>query len=234
MFPDPQNSRGAGPGAVNPLPPVVVVLFALIVGVELLFILGAQGLIGGPRAIGWRLGAVQTYAFSAEIFQWMLANNRWPLEHLSRFVTYPFVHGNFTHAVFAGAMVLALGKFVGEVFRGWAILAVYFGASIGGAIVFGLLTGSSVPLIGSFPGVYGLIGGFTYLLWLRLGQEGGPQLRAFTLIAFLMGIQLVFGILFGGSLDWIADLSGFVFGFGLSFVVSPGGFARLRGKLRHD
>lgn len=234
MFPDPQNAQGAGPRAVNPLPPVVIVLFALIVGVELLFILGTQGLIGGPRAIGWRLGAIQSYAFSAEIFQWMLANNRWPLEQISRFVTYPFLHGNFTHAVFAGAMVLALGKFVGEVFRGWAILAVYFGASIGGALVFGLLTASKVPLIGSFPGVYGLIGAFTYLLWLRLGQEGGPQLRAFTLIAFLMGIQLVFGILFGGSLDWIADLSGFVFGFGLSFVVSPGGFARLRGKLRHD
>jgi membrane associated rhomboid family serine protease len=59
-------------------------------------------------------------------------------------------------------------------------------------------------------------------------------LRAFTLIAFLMGIQLVFGILFGGSPDWIADLAGFVFGFALSFAVSPGGFARLREKLRHE
>ncbi len=234
MFPDPQNPRGAGISAVNPLPPVVIVLFVLIVGIELLFILGAQGLIGGPQAIGWRLGAIQSRAFSAEIFQWMLANNRWPLDQMARFITYPFVHGNFTHAIFAGAMVLALGKFVGEVFRGWAIVAVYFGASIGGAVVFGLLTASPVPLIGSFPGVYGLIGAFTYLLWLRLGQEGGPQSRAFTLIAFLMGIQLVFGILFGGSLDWIADLSGFVFGFALSFVVSPGGFARLRDKLRHD
>ncbi|OAN72496.1 rhomboid family intramembrane serine protease [Rhodobacteraceae bacterium EhC02] len=234
MQPQRQNTGGFNASPVNPLPRVVIALFAVVMGIEGLFSLGAQGIIGGPQAIGWRLGAIQGYAFSAEIFQWMLANGRWPTEHLARFVTYPFIHGNFTHALFAGVMLLALGKFVGEVFRGWAVLAVFFGASIGGAAIYGLLAASPIPLLGAFPGVYGLIGAFTYLLWLRLGQEGGPQIRAFTLIAFLMGIQLVFGILFGGSRDWIADLSGFVFGFGLSFVVSPGGFARLREKLRHD
>ena len=234
MQPQRQNQGGFNASPVNPLPRVVIALFAVVMGIEALFSLGAKGIIGGPQAIGWRLGAIQGYAFSAEIFQWMLANGRWPVEHLARFVTYPFIHGNFTHALFAGVMLLALGKFVGEVFRGWAVLAVFFGASIGGAAVYGLLAASPIPLLGAFPGVYGLIGAFTYLLWLKLGQEGGPQIRAFTLIAFLMGIQLVFGILFGGSRDWIADLSGFVFGFGLSFVVSPGGFARLREKLRHD
>jgi len=234
MQPQRQNTGGFNASPVNPLPRVVIALFAVVMGIEALFSLGAQGIIGGPQAIGWRLGAIQGYAFSAEIFQWMLANGRWPTEHLARFVTYPFIHGNFTHALFAGVVLLALGKFVGEVFRGWAVLAVFFGASIGGAAIYGLLAASPIPLLGAFPGVYGLIGAFTYLLWLRLGQEGGPQIRAFTLIAFLMGIQLVFGILFGGSRDWIADLSGFVFGFGLSFVVSPGGFARLREKLRHD
>jgi rhomboid protease GluP len=234
MQPQRQNTGGFNASPVNPLPRVVIALFAVVMGIEALFSLGAQGIIGGPQAIGWRLGAMQGYAFSAEIFQWMLANGRWPTEHLARFVTYPFIHGNFTHALFAGVMLLALGKFVGEVFRGWAVLAVFFGASIGGAAIYGLLAASPIPLLGAFPGVYGLIGAFTYLLWLRLGQEGGPQIRAFTLIAFLMGIQLVFGILFGGSRDWIADLSGFVFGFALSFVVSPGGFARLREKLRHD
>jgi rhomboid protease GluP len=234
MSPDPRHHDGHGISPINPLPRAVIALFAVIMAIEALFSLGARGIIGGPAAIGWRLGAMQGYAFSAEIFQWMLANGRWPAEHVARFVTYPLIHANFTHALFAGAMVLALGKFVGEVFRGWAVLVVFFGASVGGAVVYGLLAGTGAPLIGAFPGVYGLIGGFTYLLWLRLGQEGGPQIRAFTLIAFLMGIQLVFGILFGGGRDWIADLAGFVCGFALSFVVSPGGFARLRGHLRHD
>lgn len=234
MYPDPQRQGGNAISPVNPLPRVVIALFAIIMAIEAMFTLGAQGIVGGPAAIGWRLGAIQGYAYSAEIFQWMLANGRWPMEHVIRFVTYPLIHANFTHALFAGVMVLALGKFVGDVFRGWAVLVVFFGASVGGALIYGLLAGTNIPLIGAFPGVYGLIGAFTYLLWLKLGQDGGPQIRAFTLIAFLMGIQLVFGILFGGGRDWIADLAGFVFGFALSFVVSPGGFARLRRRLRHD
>jgi len=52
------------------------------------------------------------------------------------------------------------------------------------------------------------------------------------LIGFLMGIQLVFGLLFGGNRDWVADLAGFVAGFGLSFVVSPGGWGRVVDRLR--
>ena len=48
-----------------------------------------------------------------------------------------------------------------------------------------------------------------------------------------MGIQLVFGLLFGGSNAWVADLAGFAAGFGLSFFLAPGGWAKLREKLRH-
>ena len=50
----------------------------------------------------------------------------------------------------------------------------------------------------------------------------------------LLAIQLVFGLIFGGSGDWIADAFGFGFGFVSSFVLAPGGWARLREKLRHD
>lgn len=50
--------------AVNPLPPVVVALVLFIMGVELAFTLGARGLVGGPTAVGWRLDALQSYAFS--------------------------------------------------------------------------------------------------------------------------------------------------------------------------
>ncbi len=93
----------------------------------------------------------------------------------------------------------------------------------GGALVYALLLDTPQPLIGGFPAVYGLIGAFTFLLWVRLALNGGPQARAFTLIGFLMGIQLVFGLLFGGGKDWIADLAGFVAGFGLSFRGQSGG-----------
>jgi membrane associated rhomboid family serine protease len=216
--------------AVNPVAPVVIALFFVIIGVEAAFTLGAQGFVGGPNAVGWRVAAIQNYGFSAVIFDWMWTNGRWPAEHLIRFVTYPFVHGSFIHAFFAGGMLLALGKFVGDVFSQLATLAVFVGSCAIGALAYGALLDDQIPLFGAFPGVYGMIGAFTYLLWLRLGAEGAQQSRAFVLIGALMAIQLVFGLLFGGSNVWVADLAGFAAGFGLSFFLSPGGWAKLRHK----
>lgn len=227
-------SSNANISPVNPVPPVVVVLFIAMLLVETAFTLGNQGVIGGPQAVGWRMGAVQQYGFNGTIFDWMVENNRWPGEHLLRFVSYLFVHGNFTHMLVAGVILLAMGKFVGEVFAWWAVLVVFFGAGIGGAAVWGVLLNDPGYLAGAFPGVYGLIGGFTFILWLRLGQSGDNQMRAFLLIGFLMAIQLIFGALFGARTDWLADLSGFACGFLLSFLVSPGGWSRLRAKLRHE
>jgi membrane associated rhomboid family serine protease len=217
---------------LNPLPPVVIALFLVIVGLEVVFNLGARGLIGGPGAVGWRLGTLERFAFSAEIFDWMRESGRWPIEHVMRFVSYPFVHASFTHALFAGVMLLALGKMVGEAMGSFAVLLIFFVSAAGGALVYALTVGGSTPLIGAFPAVYGLIGGFTYLLWLRLGQLGEKQVRAFTLIGFLLAIQLIFGLLFGANAEWVADLAGFAIGFVMSIILVPGGWARLVDRLR--
>lgn len=219
---------------VNPIPPVVVVLFLVILGVEAAFSLGARGLIGGPEALGWRNASIERYGFNRDILNWMWANGVYPQEHLSRFLSFSFVHYSFTQALFAGAMVLALGKFVGDVFTQWATLVLFVVSSAAGALTYGLVSGGSPWLIGAFPGVYGLIGGFTYLMWLKLEQMGAQKFRAFTLIGFLLGIQLIFGLLFGSNGDWLADIGGFVAGFLASFVLSPGGFAKLRAKMRHE
>nr|WP_238939419.1 rhomboid family intramembrane serine protease [Marivita cryptomonadis] len=217
---------------MNPLPPVVIALFLVIVGLEVAFNLGARGLVGGPQAVGWRLGTLERFAFSAEIFDWMRESGRWPIEHVMRFVSYPFVHASFTHALFAGVMLLALGKMVGEAMGSFAVLLIFFVSAAGGALVYALTVGGSTPLIGAFPAVYGLIGGFTYLLWLRLGQLGEKQVRAFTLIGFLLAIQLIFGLLFGANAEWVADLAGFAIGFVMSTILVPGGWARLVDRLR--
>lgn len=219
---------------VNPLPPVVVVLFLAIALPEAVFGLGAQGLVGGPEAVGWRLAAVQAYAFSGDIFDWMVTNGRWLPEHLLRFVTFSFVHTGFTSALFAAVLLLALGKLVGETMGQVAVLVLFFGGAIFGALVYGLLLNDPNWLIGGFPAVYGLIGGYSFVMWQSLSARGEQQLRAFSLIAILMGLQLIWGIFFDVGNGWVADLAGFVFGFGASAALVPGGIARVLAALRRD
>jgi len=220
--------------AVNPLPPAVVALVLFIIGIELAFTLGAYGLVGGPQAVGWRLDALNRYAFSPELFDGMMQTGRWSTDTLKRFVTYPFVSGSFTQAVFVCVFVLAMGKMVAEVFGSIQMLLIFVLSGIGGALIYALILRDGYPLIGGFPPVYGLIGAFTWLLWRKLSLVGENQSRAFSLIAVLMGIQLLFGLLFGGTPDWIADLGGFASGFGLSFFLAPGGWSRIMHRIRRD
>ncbi len=225
-----QDNLNAPP--LNPLPTVVWLLALPMIAMEAVLSLGAAGVVGGPLAIGWRLEAIQRFAYSPDFMRQMFAEGRYPLDGVARLVTYPFVHVTLTHALFVVVMLLALGKMAGEVFRWWGVLAVFFGAAIVGALVYTAVPFTTVALIGAYPPVYGLIGAFTFLLWVRLAAVGANQNRAFLMIGFLLGTHLVFGLAFGGGFDWIADLAGFTTGFFLSFVVSPGGFGRVRDRLR--
>ncbi|MCJ8138681.1 rhomboid family intramembrane serine protease [Falsirhodobacter halotolerans] len=216
---------------VNPLPMVVWLLALPMVALELVFALGQIGLIGDPAAIGWRVQAMERFAFFPQILQAMWEAGDWPLVQLMRMITYVFVQGSVTQAVFVVAILLALGKMVGEVFHPAAVLAVFVLSAVVGAIVYTCVPGVRVPLIGGFPAVYGLIGAFTFLLWVKLAGSGA-QYRAFSLIGLLLAVQLLFAALFGTGFSWVADLAGFVTGFALSFVVSPGGPQRMLARIR--
>jgi membrane associated rhomboid family serine protease len=218
---------------LNPLPMIVWVLALPLIAMELVLALAEAGFVGGAQGIGWRLQAVERFGLFPELlrFQWETGGS--PYQDLLRLVSYPLVHANFTHALFAVVFLLALGKMVGEIFRWWAVLVVVFGSAIAGGIVYSfLIPDLRTQLIGAYPPVYGLIGAFTFLLWVRLAGTGTTRYRAFSLIGALLFFQLVFGLIFGTGWDWVADISGFAAGFLLSFVVSPGGWARLREMIR--
>ena len=217
---------------LNPLPMVVWLLALPIIAMEVVLGLGARGLVGGAQGVGWRIDAQQRFAFAPDFLRSMLETGQYPLDGLTRLISYPLVHFNFMHAAFVVVMLLALGKMVGEIFRWWAVLVVFFGAAAVGAFVYALIPEVQVALIGGYPAVYGLIGAFTFLLWVNLAAVGANKIRAFKMIGFLLAFQLVFGVIFGGGWDWVADIAGFATGFLLSFVVSPGGWARVRGKMR--
>ena len=224
------DDRNAPP--LNPLPPIVWILVLPLIAMEVVLSLGTSGYVGGPLAIGWRAEAIQRFAFAPDMLRQMIETGRYPLDGLRRLVSYPLVHANFTHAMFVVVIVLALGKMVGEIFRWTAVVAVVLVATVAGALVMTAVPTVHSALIGGYPPAYGLIGAFTFILWVRLAGTGSKQYRAFLMIGFLMAIQVLFAVAFGGGYSWVADLGGFVAGFVLSFVVSPGGWSRMLARFR--
>ena len=225
--PLPEPTPGLSP--VNPVPPIVLALVLAIAAIEVALSLGGQGLVGGPGAVGWRVSLIERFAVSPAVLDYAV---RGEVGLWTRFVSYAFVHGSVTHALFAGAMLLALGKFVGEGMGQARTLAVFLIATVMGGLLFALTAGERQPLYGAYPGIYGLIGAFTYLTWLRLGRMGENRLAAFRMIAILLAIQLVFGALFGTSPQWVGDVAGFVAGGLMAVAVAPGGLAALRARMR--
>lgn len=217
---------------LNAIPPVVAALALVMGAAELILALADRAVLGGAPGIGWRVAALERYAAFDAVLEAMWARGALPPEHALRLVAYPFVHGGLVHAAFAVAMLLALGKMVGEVFAPWATATVFLVPCVAGALAWSALADDPRPLFGAFPGVYGLIGAYTFLLWTRLARAGGNRVEAFRLIGVLLAIQLVFAMLFGAGADWIADLAGFAAGFALSFLVSPGGWSAVLARLR--
>ncbi|MEJ6390643.1 rhomboid family intramembrane serine protease [Gymnodinialimonas ulvae] len=216
----------------NALPPVVVALAVVIFGLELMFQAATAGLLGGQGGVGWRLVAMEDYAVLDQVWTWMLSNGIYPPEQLLRFVTYPLIHGGFVHAAFVVVFILALGKMVAEVYSTLAFLAVFWVSAVMGALGFVVFMDSPFPLVGGYPGVYGLIGAFTFLMLMRAEAQGSGQMRAFGLIGALLAIQLLFALINGEFGTVVADFTGFATGLALSFVVSPGGWARLLRRMR--
>lgn len=214
------------------VPAAVVALALAILAVEILLTIGSKGIVGGPEAIGWRLEAIQRFSFFAPALAWMVETGNWPLEHLQRFLTYPFIHTGFVHAVFVIVFLLALGKMVGDVFGNLAVLIIFFGCGVFGALIYAGLIGDTRPLIGGFPSVYGLIGAYTFVLWVRFKAMGENEWQAFSLIGVLLGLQLFFGIFFEVGWDWVAEIAGFVFGFVLTPALVPGAFRRFLDRMR--
>ncbi|MEM9785739.1 MAG: rhomboid family intramembrane serine protease [Pseudomonadota bacterium] len=223
---------------INALPPVVIGLTLLIVGIEAVFQLANAGIVGGPRGVGWRFDAIDQFGFSTAILDRVLVNNDYSFNMLRRFVTYPFINVDLTQVAFCAALTLALGKFTAEYYSGLKVLVVYMLTTIFGAIMFGFLANTEFPLLGGYTPVYGLIGAYTYALWLRLGEAGDNQILAFRLIGFLLVIQLIFGIVASLLYDtpppptWISELSGFIAGFGLAILLAPGGWASFVARMR--
>ena len=201
------NNRPSGTEPpLNPLPPVVWALALPMNVLEAVLQLADAGLIGGAEGVGWRLTVLTRMAFDPGQLAWMWETGRFLPQELARLPAYSFAHTALSHAAFVVVFVLALGKFVGEVFRPLPLALLFLGSAMGAALIY-TATGQTQALVGGYPGAFGLIGA-------------------------LLAIQVIFGLINGEFGSVVADLSGFAAGFLMSFLVSPGGWRRVLAALR--
>jgi len=216
----------------NAIPTVPLVLSLAMAAIELTLTAASNGYIGGAQGVGWRAQAFQDYAFAPAVLEQITTRGQYDLNLFRRFATYTFVHVNFTHALWGIVLLLALGKFVGEKFSALNFAILFALSTIGGALVYGTVSWQNAALVGAYPGVYGLIGAYTYILWLALERLGENQFKAFQLIGILLGIMLIYSMIFGSSPTWIAEVAGFVIGLAVSPLLAPGGWQTFLARVR--
>ena len=208
------------------LPPLVVGLAVAILAIEAVFQLGARGMIGGAGAVGWRIEAMTSYGLSSPLLRQSAVVRSLDAGALLRLATHPFIHLGATHAIFGAVLTLALGKAVSERFSAMALAGILVAGALGGAFTYVLFFEGRTLLVGVYPAVYGMIGAYTWALWMKRERPG--RIMAFRLIGILLVLQLIVRLTIGGGPDWIADLGGFAAGFAASFALAPDGGARLR------
>ncbi len=230
---DPLADLNASP--LNPLPGVVWLLLLAIIGIEAVVWAGGAGFIGGQQAVGWRVEAIQRFAFSSAIQDFMLQNMRFPTPHILRYVSFSFIHAAPMHALFGAVLVAALGKSVAQSFGPLRFLLLVLLAPVFGAAVFGLFTSANSLgwLFGAMPMAFALVGGFTWLKWREAAGDVVKQRRAFGMIGILLAARLGFGLFAEAGPAWMAEVVSFAFGFaGSALFLGSGSWARLRARLR--
>lgn len=227
-----ETARSASP--LNPLPPGAWLLILPVVAVEAVLSAAGWGLIGGADGIGWRIEAIQHYAFSAEAQHIAVENRRLLGADALRYASFSFVHGTAAHALFGVVMLAALGKMLGERLGSLRLLILALLVPVPSAMIFGLVVGPDRLgwLFGAMPMAFGMVGAFTFLRWSE-ARDDSARRKAFSLIGILLGARLAFGLLSETGPAWVADVVAFALGFGLTAVVlGPGRWAATLARLR--
>ncbi len=213
----------------NPISKVVILLTLAIVGTEVVLQLAERGIIGGINGATWRIYLFRNFAFHDQVFEHIVENRRFEASTIWPFFTYPFIHLGIGHVAIGATIFLAMGKTISEAFSNLAVIVLFLACTLVGAIVFGIFSDQSFPLLGAYPAVYGFISAYTWIEYNRLKSAGENVWPAFQLIVLLMVIRIIFAVFFGLRNSWTADFSGLVTGFLLSFILAPDGRERIKG-----
>lgn len=228
-----ENSRPPKQKAFNPVPPIVVVLAMAMLGIELVLQAGEHGLIGGPRAEGWRLELMRHFGFHKAVFDHIVTGGDLEPKVIWPFLSYLFVSGDFLRTLISSVLVLAMGKLISDTFSSIAVVVLFLACGLIGAFTFGIFSAKDgFPLVGAFPVFYGFIGTYTWIRIFELYQKKENLLPAFYPIIMFAILRTAFALMYGVSNSWMADLAGLLTGFLLAYILAPDGKDRVKGWIR--
>jgi rhomboid protease GluP len=191
----------------KPLPRALVALVLFMVGVELVFQAAEIGL-AGDGALRYRVYAAG--AFWASLFHG--AEPLFTLQPVTMFISHALLHGGLLHLAMNMAILLGLGRLVGERYGNATILPLFLLSAIAGGATFALINATDVPMVGASGAVFGFLGVWTAWDWHRHRAHGLSTRPVATRALALLLVNVVFFFGFGGAIAWEAHLGGYLAG----------------------
>ncbi len=198
----------------NNVPPGVLILGGVIVGIELLLqVFGVE----------WRSAAFLFLAFFPFEFS-MPYQELFFGQNLIMFFSYSFLHGNFFHMIINVAIFFSLGKQIEEKLGSTNLILIFISTSIAGAIAYqSLSSGSSVPMVGASGGVFGFFG---FIKGKELIYRISHNLTIIPFLNLIFGLVILHIVLIflypaiiPFQIGWQGHLGGFASGFILASVI---------------
>jgi membrane associated rhomboid family serine protease len=212
-----------------PLPPVPRVLWALVLASvipELLFQAAEAGLVFAPDL---RLRAMALFAFDDRVWDGRL-DGLYPGHRWVMLVSHAFLHGGLAHLAMNAVVLLALGKYLAALIGPWRLLPLYVLSAAAGAVAFGAIADTALPMAGASGAAMGFIGLWQAGEWRWRRRAGAPVTPIRNMMIGLVLANLILWIAMQGLIAWEAHLGGFLAGGLLGFawrVLSiPGGWQR--------
>ena len=198
------------------IPPVLFVVVATCAGIELVLQLADYGFLANT---GLRSRAYEYAGFWPGLMHGWQPN--YPSQPYVMFLSYALLHGGAAHLVVNMITLISLGQAVCERVGSFGFTAVYAAAVLGGALIFGLLTRSTQPMVGASGGLFGLAGAvlaWNYIDRFNAHRRLWPVARV---ILLLVALNLVMWWVLDGLLAWQTHLGGFVSGWIAALLIDP-------------
>ncbi|MEO8242359.1 MAG: rhomboid family intramembrane serine protease [bacterium] len=143
----------------------------------------------------------------------------YPEQPWAMFLTYGFLHGGLVHLVVNMITLVSMGRAVIDRAGQGRFLLIYAVSLLGGALGFGLLTNTTIPMVGASGALFGLVGAVIAWAVLDRWHESMTLWPVARAVLWLIALNVILWWATGGQLAWQTHLGGFVAGAAMGFVV---------------